>query len=256
MVRDRFSGAAMARINSLSMSVMMIVPMLAPSLGQLVLLDGSWRAVFVVLAGAKLTLLLWTWLRAPETLAPDRWRGLSLASVRQGLGIVFGNATASRYVAAIAILQGAMFGYLNSVEPIYVGLFGVGTWFPVLFGTTAIFMAAASYANSRIVVRHGARRISRLALAAFTGLSLVHAAIAFSGTETVVSFALLQALATASSSLVGANFSALAMERMGAVAGTAAGVQGAIQSAGGAAIGIAVGQMFDGGTVPLASAYL
>ena len=48
MVRDLFEAEAMARVMSLVFMIFMLVPVLAPNIGQLILLFAPWRAIFVV----------------------------------------------------------------------------------------------------------------------------------------------------------------------------------------------------------------
>src|ERR671912_1984800 len=82
MVRDLFQGEAMARMMSLVFMVFMVVPVLAPSIGQGILLVAPWRAIFVVLAAYGLLMLAWSWLRLAENLHPGyrrslAWRGMA-----------------------------------------------------------------------------------------------------------------------------------------------------------------------------------
>ena len=76
MVRDLFEAEAMARVMSLVFMVFMLVPVLAPNIGQLILLFAPWRAIFVVLAAYALIMLTWSWMRLPETLHPEFRRSL------------------------------------------------------------------------------------------------------------------------------------------------------------------------------------
>jgi DHA1 family bicyclomycin/chloramphenicol resistance-like MFS transporter len=72
IVRDCYSGRPMARVMSLSFIVFIIVPVIAPSIGQLIVLFGPWPWIFGFLALSVGALALWVGLRLPETLPPEK----------------------------------------------------------------------------------------------------------------------------------------------------------------------------------------
>jgi DHA1 family bicyclomycin/chloramphenicol resistance-like MFS transporter len=117
-------------------------------------------------------------------------------------------------------------------------------------------MGIASYINSRIVERLGTRLLSHGAVTGFILFSAVHVGFVLAGHETVLSFALLQAATMACFGLAGSNFGSMAMEPVGHIAGTASSIQGFVSTLGGAALGIAIGQHYDGTTLPLTLGYL
>jgi DHA1 family bicyclomycin/chloramphenicol resistance-like MFS transporter len=251
IVRDRFIGDAMARVMSLAAIVFMIVPIAAPNLGQLILLIAPWRWIFYILAIAGLLLLGWIAWRLPETLHPQYRLPLSFARLGEGFRYVLTDRLALGYTAASTLMQSCMFGFLLSVQQIFETEFRAPHLFASAFSVIAITMAAAAFANSRIVTRFGARAISHRAAIAFTVIAALHLIVALTGRETIVSFILLQALMISCFGLAGANFSAIAMEHMGRLAGTAASVQGFVQTVGGTLIGATIGAAFNGTTVPL-----
>lgn len=251
IVRDRFVGNDMARVMSLISIVFMVVPIVAPNLGQAVLWLGSWRWIFGVLALAIALLTGWIALRLPETLDPANRLPLSLNRIAAGFRHVLGDRLSLGYTSASTLLQGGLFGFILSVQQIFEVQFRAPELFAPMFAAIASSMAVASFANSRLVVRYGTRAVSHRALIGYTAIAAVHLLVALAGWETMLSFAVLQALMMSCFSLAGANFGALAMERMGHLAGTASSVQSFIQSVGGATIGVVIGQSFDGTTVPL-----
>lgn len=251
IVRDRFVGNDMARVMSLVTIVFMVVPIAAPNLGQLILLFAPWPWIFGVLAAAGALLFLWTAIRLPESLNPADRLPLSLARIGQGFRFVVSDRIAFGYTAASTLLQGALFGFILSVQQIFEVEFRAPALVGPVFAAIAGTMAVASFANSRLVMRYGTRALSHRAVLAFTFIALVHLAIALSGLESIWIFALLQALMMSCFGLAGSNFNAIAMEPMGRLAGTASSVQSCIQTVGGALIGVFIGQAFDGTTVPL-----
>ena len=251
LVRDCYSGRAMARVMSLAFMVFMAAPVLAPSFGQLILLFGSWRLIFVLIAVVSAGVLAWFAIRMPETLAPEQRHPLSIERLMSDWRVTLTDRASIGYTLAATALLGALYGFINSVQQIVAALTGSDDLLVPVFIGVASMMALANLINSRIVIRLGTRRISHSALAAFIVLAGVHLVVAATGHETIWTFAILQSLAMACFGLASANFSAMAMENMGAIAGTASSVQGFITVTIGAVVGALIGQRFDGTTVPL-----
>jgi DHA1 family bicyclomycin/chloramphenicol resistance-like MFS transporter len=251
IVRDRFAGDQMARVMSLVSIVFMIVPIAAPNIGQAIIAVAPWRWIFVLMGCAALLLLAWVAWRLPETLNPAHRLQLSLARIGEGFHYVLTDRLALGYAGASTLLQGGMFGFILSVQQVFEVEFRRPHLMAPTFSLMASAMIVASFTNSRIVTRYGARAVSHRALVGYTGIALLHLAVAASGLETLASFAVLQALMLACFGLAGANFNAIAMEHMGRIAGTASSVQGMIQTVGGVAIGAAIGAAFNGTTIPL-----
>ena len=256
LVRDCYAGRAMARVMSLAFMVFMAAPVLAPSVGQAVLLFGDWRMIFVIIAAVTLVVLLWFAWRMPETLPPERRLPLAPARLFAAWRQVVQDRCSLGYTLASTALLGALYGFINSVQQIVAQLAGSDAPLALVFLAIAGTMAVANLTNARIVVRLGTRRISHSALLVLVLVSALHFAIARAGAETLASFVLLQALAMGCFGLATANFGAMAMERMGAIAGTASSVQGFVTVTGGAVLGALIGQAFDGTTVPLYLGFL
>lgn len=256
IVRDRYSGRQMARVMSLSFIVFLAVPILAPSIGQFILLFGPWRGIFLFLAAFAAILVVWASLRLPETLHPEDRRPLSLRKISSAARVVICNRYSLGYTLASTALFGALMGFIVSVQQIFTDIFRLFDLFPVIFAGIAASMGVASYINSRVVERLGTRLVSHAALVGFILCCVVHLFIAASGHETIYTFVLLQAATMACFGLAGSNFGSMAMEPVGHIAGTASSIQGFVSSLGGAALGITIGQAYDGTTVPLVTGYL
>lgn len=250
IVRDRYKGSAMARIMSLVMIIFMIVPILAPSFGQGVLAISSWRHIFIGLAVYGLVLALWVGIRMPETLAVNARRTLSATHIGQAFAETLRSRVSIGNTLTVTLAVGSLFAFITSVQQIIFDVFHRPELIGLIFACVAGPMALTSYANSRLVHRFGSRRLLINALITFTIISLVHLTVAEAVGETIWSFTLMQALALACFGLVGSNASALAMEPLGHIAGTASSLQGVITMVGGALIGFAIGQNFNGTTTP------
>ena len=255
MVRDRFGGRAMAEVMSLIFMVFMVIPVVAPSIGQVVMIFANWHMIFMVMALIAAAIALWAVIRLPETQHPEDRRDVDLGSIFQGFRIVLSNRLSLGYTLASTAVFAALFGFINSAPQVYIGIYHLGYWFPVLFAAIAGMMAVSSFLNSRLVMRFGMRRLSHGALIGFTIVSTIWFVISLFGPVPLPLFVLLFAAAMFQFGWIGSNFNAIAMEPLGHIAGTAASIQGFIQTLGGGLIGAAVGQAFDGTVTPLAAGF-
>ena len=255
VVRDRYVGSEMAAVMSLTFMVFMAIPIVAPGLGQLILLVGEWHYIFLFMGGLASLFWIWTFCRLPETLPLDARRPLSFKGVIDGFVIVLTNRTSLCYGLAGTFLFGALFGFISSSQQIYVDIYGLGVYFPVAFAAVAGLMAVSSFTNSRIVGRVGMRRLSHGAMLSFTGFAAVWLSFAVTGFLPFWLFFPLLAIIMFSFGWAASNMNSLSMEPLGEVAGTAAAAFGFIQTVGGALIGSYTGQHFNGTTVPAATGY-
>jgi DHA1 family bicyclomycin/chloramphenicol resistance-like MFS transporter len=250
MVRDLFEAEAMARVMSLVFMTFMLVPVLAPNIGQAILLVASWRAIFLVLAVYAVAMLLWSSLRLPETLHPEFRRSLEWRAMLSAVAETIREPQSRGYTLAMTISFSALVAYISSIQQIVFDAFHAPDLIGLVFGAIAAPMAVASWANSRIVGRFGLRRVGHTAAAAFALVTAAHAALALSGHETLIAFIVLQGLTMCCFALTSSNLGTLAMEHMASIAGTASSVQGVIGTLGAAVIGFAIGQAFDGTAIP------
>ncbi|MHC3126747.1 major facilitator transporter [Brevundimonas sp. GN22] len=251
IVRDRYEGRTMARVMSLSFLVFLGVPILAPTVGQLVLLVGPWQWIFWIFALFGGTFMIWAGLRLPETLHPEDRREIRLAPIAQAFRQALTNRQAMGYTLAMTFIIGGLFGFINSSQQIFFDVFKAPELFTTVFALVACGIAVSSLLNSQLVEKLGSRLISHSALMGFIFFSLVHAGISLAGLDNIWTFSILQGCKMFCFGLVAGNFGSMAMEPMGHIAGTASSVQGFISTIIGALLGFAIGQSFDGTTVPL-----
>lgn len=256
IVRDCFAGRAMARVMSITFIVFMIVPVLAPAFGSGVLLFGGWRDIFLAVAAVSLAVVGWFAWRMPETMHAEDRHPFSFARLAAGWRLTLSDRWSLGYTLSATALLGALYGYINSIQQIMADTFGRPRLLLVIFATTAGTMAVANLANARLVVRVGTRRLAHGAVLVLIASAATHLALALSGHETLLTFGVLQAITMGCFGLASSNFSAMAMENMGHIAGTASSVQGFVCVTVAAGIGALIGQAFDGSTVPLTVGFL
>jgi DHA1 family bicyclomycin/chloramphenicol resistance-like MFS transporter len=258
VVRDNYSGRQMARVMSLAFVIFLGVPILAPTIGQLITsFIGPWQMIFILLAAYGAVVVVLVALKLPESLDPANRRAISPASIFGAFRIVLEDRYSLGYTLATTGLFGALLGFINSSQEIFATALHAPARFTLVFALAASGMGLGSLLNARIVERLGSRLVSHTALLCFIAVTAAHLGYALIWPETVVSFAIFQTLTMTCFSLCASNFGAMAMERMGHVAGSAASVQGFISTMlGGALIGLLIGQQFDGTVVPVVAGFL
>ncbi len=256
IVRDKYVGRDMARIMSLVMLIFIMVPAIAPSLGQAVLLVSSWRYIFVLYILYALIIGLWIFIRLEETLPPERRIPLTLAGFAAGFNEVIRNPVTMSYTLCMGLFFGSFMGYLNSSQQIFQGLFGTGKLFTVYFGLLALLFGLASLVNSRFVGKWGMDVIASLATKVIIISSLVFVVIQWFVSPNLAGFLSYAAVLFFCFGLIFGNVNAMAMEPMGHVAGIASAVIGAVSSIVSMTLGTWIGQSYNNTLLPLTLGFL
>lgn len=257
LVRDVYKGDAMARVMSLVLVVFITVPVLAPFIGQGVLLIAEWRMIFVVLIAIGLIAALWFIIRQPETLPVDRRRPLSVSHLIWALGEIGRTPVTVGYILLSGLIFSAFVGYLSSAQQIFQETYAVGEAFPFYFGAFAIALGGASYFNARLVMKFGMRKLCRHALYGMVLLAGVFfmTVLAMDGVPPLYLFMGVMFPVFFCFGILFANLSALAMEPVGHIAGMGASAFGAASSLIAVPLGAAIGQQFDGTVLPLVGGF-
>ena len=251
LVRDLYHGSQMARIMSLVMMIFMLVPALAPTLGQAILILDDWRGIFEMYLVYAAILILWILLRLKETLPKEQRIPFTKKGFYEGFKEVLTNRITASYTICMGLFFGSFIGYLNSAQQIFQVQFKTGTLFSLYFGMLAVVLAISSLINSRIVEKHGAKHIAfrgiyTVVIASTVFLSL-HAFI----TITLWMFLIYAAVFFFCFGLLFGNINSLAMEPMGHVAGIASAVIGSVSSILSMGIGTLIGQLYDNTLIPV-----
>ncbi|WP_455480250.1 multidrug effflux MFS transporter [Bartonella sp. B12(2025)] len=250
IVRDLYSGRKMAEVMSIIMMVFLIAPMIGPATGQIILLFGNWKFIFIFMALISFGMIVWIQLRLPETLYKPR--SLSFSSIKHNLWTVITNRTTLCYTLAASIILGCIFTAINTSQQIYEGIYDLGLWFPVAFAIGAAFQTLSSFFNSKLVGRLGMRRIAHTMLLLFCATSCIWfiGSILTDGVIPLPFYMLLFCILMFACGGMLANFNTLALESVGEIAGTASSVSGFLQTSIGTGIGFFIAQQFNETTIP------
>jgi DHA1 family bicyclomycin/chloramphenicol resistance-like MFS transporter len=258
MVRDGQGGAAMARIMSFVMSVFMLVPILAPSIGQLVLFVASWRMIFVGFICMALIAALLLQVRQEETLPREKRVAFSAGNLYRSAREFFRFPMAWGYTIAVGFVFAAFICYLGTSQQIFAEQYEQGNLFAVWFGVFAVAIACAMIFNGRMVMHYGMRLLSKWAVLGCILLSSVFLAVAlaYAGHPPLWTLGIYLFGTFFCCGILFGNYNAMAMEPVGHIAGMAAAISGTLSSIVAIGIGTWIGQQYDGTIMPLVYGFL
>jgi DHA1 family bicyclomycin/chloramphenicol resistance-like MFS transporter len=251
IIRDLTSGRTMARIMSLVFTVFMIVPIIAPGIGTLVMTFGDWKWTFGVLGVAGMLVFFWTLFRLPYTLPSDMRQPLNIKHIGRSYFAVLKTRVALGYMLASGIAFGSLFAFIGASEQIFDEVFGKGDRFWIWFAVVASGIAVANITNARLVEKLGMRRISHSVLLCFIVLAMVNLMAMKFSNQNFWFFLPLFTLMFGCFGMMGANFSSIALEPLGKIAGTASAAYGFATTTLSAWLGWFIARQFDGTVYPI-----
>ena len=229
MVRDRFADREMARIMSFIMTIFILVPIFAPMIGQVVLWFGVWHLLFLTLGGFSAVILTWFSVRQPETLSERQI--ITIEHLLNGGNTVVLRRKSIRFTVATGFSFGGLVSYLSSAQSIFQDIYRTGAWFSVLLGATAASIVISSLVNARYVKRFGMKVICKFAFSMQVVWSGLFCLYHFSGFEiTLMDWLIFIVPVLFLMGLTFGNLQSVAMEPMGAIAGTASTVIGSLMT--------------------------
>lgn len=253
LVRDEYEGAAMARVMSFVMTIFILVPMIAPIVGQTVMIFAGWRAIFGGFILLALVTVGWFALRMPETLAPENRAPFSLGRILAATKEILKNRVALGYTITAGLVGGAHLGYLNSAQQVFQEQYGLGPLFPLIFAAVAFSIGLASFVNARLVMRFGmqylvlwALRLTVLLSVLFFGLALLAA-----GQPPLWLLMIYLILVFFCVGILFGNMNTMAMVPLGAVAGIGAAIVGSLSTFLSVPLGMMIGRGYNGTILPL-----
>jgi MFS transporter, DHA1 family, multidrug resistance protein len=255
MVRDLYAGREMARVSSFVMMVFMVVPAVAPSIGAAIIHVWDWRAVFLAFIIFAMMGAAWVGVRQPETLSDENRRPLSVGNISSAAREVLTDRQVLIYTAVMTLGFGQMFGLLASIQQLFQDTYGRGPEFPLWFALIAAFSALSAIVNARLVMKVGMRGMCIRAYLLQVVFSVAALVLIETGLLTgTAGFAVFFIWATSVFFLSGftyGNLNALALQRMGHIAGMAASILTSVATVGAVVIAAPLGLAFDGTPLPV-----
>jgi DHA1 family bicyclomycin/chloramphenicol resistance-like MFS transporter len=257
IIRDVYEGDRMARTMSFVLSVFLLVPIVAPSIGAAIVEVAPWQSVFWAAALVVVAMSIWS-ARLPETLDPANQLLLRPNDLVLAVKQVLMTRQTLGHMLAFTVSFGAFISYLASSQLIVDDVLGHPEQFPLIFGGLSAVFAAAILLNGTIVERFGTLRVLRATLIAYVAgaVVLLSLALATDGRPSLWPFLISVAFVLAMHAMLVPNVNSRAMDPMGAIAGTASAVISAVTGIVGAIIGASIDRLYNGTITPLAIGFV
>lgn len=258
IVRDLYEGRQMASVMSFIMMIFILVPMIAPLLGQLVLAVTNWQGIFLVMLLVGAVALGWYLLRQGETLPVAVRAPFTAGRVLSVVRFMLAERSCLFYILAVGVTNGPFIFYLSSAQQLFEVSYGLGQWFPLYFAGLSFTIGISSFINGKNVVKFGRRNTAKFALLAtvigstvFSGVSLYYEGLPPLWLSTAYLMAVFLCVG-----LMSGNLNALAMDNLGHIAGIGSAIVGSLSTLISALFAIVVGYFFNGAIYPLVLAFL
>lgn len=231
MIRDSYSGDYMAKILSIVVMFFILVPVVAPTLGQFLINLYNWESVFYFNLIFGVLIMIWFWLRQAETL--DKAKRIKFTShlFIDGSIEFFRHKDAVAFTLVSGFITGSFMVYLSTSQQIFQEQYNLADMFPYIFASLAISVGLATYLNSRFVVKFGMFKIAYVACIAYAFISVLYVVLFSSGENPSITVLLsFFALQFFSVGFLFGNLRALAMQPLGHIAGIGAAINGFIST--------------------------
>ncbi len=227
MIRDRFSGNYMAKIMSFVVAIFILVPIVAPTIGKIMLDNYGWQSIFYSQLILGVFVLLWLWRRQPETLSPDHKKKFKWHLFVSGTKEFMKYRQAIIFTVMSGFVMGSFMVFLSTSHQIFQIQYQFVDEFPYLFGALAFTVGIATFANGNLVLKYGMLRLVQVFSLAFVVVSVLYIALYFHKENPPI-YILMTFFAAQFFSIgfLFGNLRSLAMEPLGHIAGIGAAING------------------------------
>ena len=259
LVRDRFGGEEMAKVMSVVMAIFIIVPIIAPALGQIMLAFAAWKYIFVFLLVYGLLLMAWFGFRMPETLTKENTHKFSLHRIGKVIVAISKNKVSMGFTIASGFVSSMFLGYLNSSQQLFQDAYHMGDKYALIFALLAFSVGLGSFLNGQVFIKKfGMKKMVRYASVSMFVLSLLfYVPVYYSNGLPDFWFLMgFFVLILFHNGILFGNLNSLAMEPLGHVAGIGSTIVGALTTLISVPFGIWIGLSFDETVSPLITGFI
>ena len=252
MIRDRFEGDYMAKIMSFVVTIFILVPIIAPTLGKFLLDNYGWESIFYSQLLFGIVVLCWFWKRQPETLPPAYKKKFSMAIFINGSKEFIKYRSAVIFTLISGLATGSFMVFLSTSQHIFEVQYGLVDQFPYIFGALAFSVGVATFTNGTLVVMFGMKKLVTIFSIVFSLTSLLYISIFYGETNPSISILILfLALQFFSVGFLFGNVRSLAMQPLGHISGIGAAINGFISTIMAVPIATFIGSFVETTALPL-----
>jgi len=256
MIRDQFEGSRMARVMSFVMTLFVFIPMIAPAVGQVILLITNWRGIFLFFLVVAVIATTWIMIGQPETLPLDKRRPFTGRTLIHNSSLILGNRVVMYYTVTAGLVFGIFLLYLSTSQTMFQNIYGIGDNFVLYYALLATGFGIAALLNSKLVMKYGMYRISVVGNLGLIGIGAFFLVTSNSGVPGFINFMLGCYFLMFCVGLLFSNLSSLAMQPLGHMAGLGASIISAVSTLLGVTISVGVGRFYNNSLYPLISIIL
>ncbi len=247
VIRETFEESERPKILSLMILILGVSPILAPSIGSMLLTFGSWKFIFILLAIIILLILILIKQWLPEKVQEEARGPFHVKKIVHAYVALFANRRFVLFAFAGAIGAGSIFTFVSGAPPTFLSYYGASeSQFGWIFGLVASGIISASQVNNLVIKKFTSMQILRMALLAQFLICLFLSVGAKFGWLQLETNILLLFLILACQGFIFPNLTSLALQPFHQGAGAASAMMGAIQMAWGAICAALLGILFDG----------
>ncbi|MBF7074461.1 multidrug effflux MFS transporter [Glaciecola sp. MH2013] len=258
VIRDQYAGDAMARVMSFITVIFILVPMVAPLVGQAVMEHFHWREIFTVFWIVAVISGLWFFIRHGETLPRARRQRFAFHHFFRSCLWLIKQPQVMGYSLAMGFIFGSFLAYLSASQTIFQEIYDTGKWFPLVFATLAFSIGLASLFNGMMVMRWGMQAICDKAVffSMVFGIGLTAVTLYFEGVPPLWLFISMMFFGFFFIGMLFGNLNAMAMLPVGHIAGLGAAFIGCFTSLIAVPIAMFINQYLTSDLVPIALGFL
>ena len=252
MIRDRFEGDYMAKIMSFVVTIFILVPIIAPSLGKFLLDNYGWESIFYSQLVFGILVLIWFWKRQPETLPKIYKKKFSFSIFTQGSIEFLKHRSAVIYTMISGLATGSFMVFLSTSQHIFEVQYGLINEFPYIFGALAFSVGLATFTNGALVVKFGMRKLVNIFIVVFSITSLSYTLLYFGTSNPDISILIcFLGIQFFSVGFLFGNVRSLAMQPLGHIAGIGAAINGFVSTIMAVPIATLIGGFIETTALPL-----
>lgn len=252
MIRDRFEGDYMAKIMSFVVTIFILVPIIAPSLGKFLLDNYGWESIFYSQLVFGILVLIWFWKRQPETLPQIYKKNFSFSIFTQGSIEFLKHRSAVIYTMISGLATGSFMVFLSTSQHIFEVQYGLINEFPYIFGALAFSVGLATFTNGALVVKFGMRKLVNVFIVVFSLSSLSYTLLYFGTSNPDISILIcFLGIQFFSVGFLFGNVRSLAMQPLGHIAGIGAAINGFVSTIMAVPIATLIGGFVETTALPL-----